>query len=185
MPNSVTHISGHSVRAARSREQQRAASGTKDSVRVTVSGRACIFAMCAHVCQTVYFWVPLPGGEREGAGAEGQTWCSAVVPRCEWVPWASTHCSCCGLDIILVHRAGSWRWPAVLVFTIFIKAKKQKAAGPILLIGLLDRKPQIHVFRWTKQPCCKNVLTPGIWLKMCEVRRSAALFTHAAASRSI
>lgn len=53
---------------------------------VTVSGRACIFSMhaCmrARVCQTVYFWVPLPGGEREGAGAEGQTRCGAVVSEC-------------------------------------------------------------------------------------------------------
>lgn len=29
--------------------------------------------MRARVCLTVYFWVPLPGGGREGAGAEGQT----------------------------------------------------------------------------------------------------------------
>lgn len=29
--------------------------------------------MCARLCQTVYFWAPLPGGEREGAGTEGQT----------------------------------------------------------------------------------------------------------------
>lgn len=38
--------------------------------------------MRARVCQTVYFWVPLPGGEREGAGAEGQTRCGAVVSEC-------------------------------------------------------------------------------------------------------
>lgn len=45
-----------------------------------------------------------------------------------WWGSAVGSCSRCGLDIILVHRAGSSRRPAVLVFTIFNKTKKQKAA---------------------------------------------------------
>lgn len=77
------------------------------------------------MCQTaIYFCVSVPGGEREGAGAwqaEGQTWCSA-----EWVS-AAGPCSCCGLDIILVHWPGSSHRPAVLVLPLFVKQRRAKS----------------------------------------------------------
>lgn len=110
-------------------------------VRCKVSDSVC--ALCVHVMHvhtacmlprgsdtfecvrlSVYFWVLSPGGEREAAGAwqaEGQTWCSA-----EWVS-AAGPCSCCSLDIILVHWPGMSHRPGVLDLPLFIKQKKAES----------------------------------------------------------
>lgn len=81
------------------------------------------------MCQTTfYFWVSFPGGEREEEGAwqaEGQTWCSA-----EWVS-AAGPCSCCGLNIILVHWLGLSHQPGVLVLHLFIKQKKAESNSTV------------------------------------------------------
>lgn len=83
-----------------------------------------VAGICLHVSDSgLFLGVGPRGGEREAAGAwqaEGQTWCSA-----EWVS-AAGPCSCCGLDIILVHWPGMSHRPGALVLPLFIKQKKAR-----------------------------------------------------------